>query len=117
MLLNLSKGSEDLDGFFYTASGKKELIESNPSLLKMTRAVAKAEEFIKNDKEGAREILKKSFSEIDGEVFDLAFENNYPAFATSPIITQEGYEMNEKFEGIKVPFDDIVNNEFAEKVQ
>lgn len=120
MLLNLSQGEvKDLDGFLYTGLvAKKELIESKPELVeKMTRAVAKAEEFIKNDKEGAREILKKSFSEIDGEVFDLAFENNYPAFATSPIITQEGYEMNEKFEGIKVPFDDIVNNEFAEKVQ
>lgn len=120
MLLNLSQGEvKDLDGFLYTGLvAKKELLKSDPELIeKMTRAVAKAEEFIKNDKEGAREILKKSFSEIDGEVFDKAFDNNYPAFATNPLITEEGYQMNETFEGIKVPFDDIVNNKFAEKVK
>ena len=120
MLLNLSQGEvEELDGFLYTGLvAKKELMESDPELFeKMTRAVAKAEAFIKNDKEGSREILKKSFSEIDVEVFDKAFENNYPAFATNPLITKEGYEMNEVFEGIKVPFDDIVNNEFVKKIQ
>jgi len=120
MLLNLSQGEvSDLDGFLYTGLvAKKELMESDPELIeKMTRAVAKAEEFMKNDKEGAREILKKSFSEIDPEIFDIAFDNNYPAFASSPLITKDGYEMNEKFEGVEIPFDDVVNNEFAEKVQ
>ncbi len=120
MLINLSKGEvEELNGFLYTGLvAKKEQLESNKELYeKVTRAVAKAEEFIKTDKEGAKEALKASFTDIDEEVYNVAFENNYPAFATSPVVTKEGYEMNVIFEGIDVPFDSVVNNEFAEKVQ
>ncbi|MDM5333968.1 ABC transporter substrate-binding protein [Ureibacillus composti] len=117
MLINLSKGEvEELNGFLYTGLvAKKEQMESNQELFeKVTRAVAKAEEFIKTDKEGAKEALKASFPDIDEEVYNIAFENNYPAFATSPIVTKEGYEMNVIFEGIEIPFDSVVNNKFAE---
>ncbi|KEF37529.1 ABC-type nitrate/sulfonate/bicarbonate transport system, periplasmic component [Schinkia azotoformans MEV2011] len=120
MLINLSKGDiKELDGFLYTGLvAKKDKMESNPELFeKMTRAIAKAENFIKTDKAGSKEILKKSFEDIEANVFDIAFENNYPAFATSPIVTKEGYDMNISFEGIDVPYDQVVNNSFAEKVQ
>lgn len=120
MLINLSKGEvEELNGFLYTGLvAKKEQMESNKELFeKVTRAVAKAEEFIKTDKEGAKEALKASFTDIDEEVYNVAFENNYPAFATSPVVTKEGYEMNVIFEGIDTPFEAVVNNEFAEKFE
>ncbi|MCM3708453.1 MULTISPECIES: ABC transporter substrate-binding protein [Cytobacillus] len=117
MLLNLSKGEvESLDGFLYTGLvAKKEVMESNPELFeKVTRAIAKAEHFLKTDESGAKEVLKKSFSDIEDEVYEAAYKNNYPAFATSPIIDRKGYDMNVRFEGINVPFEDVVNNEFAE---
>jgi NitT/TauT family transport system substrate-binding protein len=120
MLINLSQGElEDLNGFLYTGLvATQEQMDANPELFgKVTRAVAKAEEYIKTDKEGAKEALKKSFSDIEEEVYNEAYENNYPAFATSPIVTENGYEMNVNFEGINVPFNKVVNNEFAEKVK
>ncbi|MCM3568952.1 ABC transporter substrate-binding protein [Neobacillus mesonae] len=120
MLINLSKGEiKDLDGFLYTGlvASKKQL-KDNPELYeKVTRAIAKAEDFIKTDKEGAKEALKKSFTDIDEKVFDIAYENNYPAFATDPTVTEKGYKMNVTFEGIDVPFGDVANNSFSEKVK
>jgi NitT/TauT family transport system substrate-binding protein len=58
--------------------------------------------------------LKKSFSDLDPKVFDVAFENNYGAFAKSPVITKKGYDMNVTFEGINTPFEKVVVNKFAD---
>ncbi|WP_248929659.1 ABC transporter substrate-binding protein [Paenibacillus hamazuiensis] len=117
MLINLSKGEiKELDGFSHSVLlAKQDFINKNPELLqKVTNAIGKAEKFIAEDKAGAKEILRKSFSDLDPKVFDIAFENNYSAFAKSPVISKKGYDMNVTFEGINVPFEKVVVNKFAE---
>ncbi|WP_066400486.1 ABC transporter substrate-binding protein [Neobacillus mesonae] len=118
LLLNLSKGEiKELDGFTHsTLLTKKDFIKKNPETIqKMTNAIAKAEKFISENKEEAKEVVRKSFDKLDKVTFDAAFENNFEAFARTPVITKSGYEMNVKFEGVNAPFEKVVNNEFAEK--
>lgn len=120
MLINLSKGEvKELDGFSHSVLlAKQDFITKNPELLqKLTNAIGKAEKYIAEDKAGAKEILRKSFSDLDAKVFDVAFENNYGAFAKKPAITKKGYEMNATFEGIDIPFDKVVVNKFADAVK
>jgi NitT/TauT family transport system substrate-binding protein len=118
MLINLSKGEiKELDGFSHSVLlAKQDFINKNPELMqKVTNAIGKAEKYIAQDKAGAKEILRKSFSDLDSKVFDVAFENNYGAFAKSPVITKKGYDMNITFEGINTPFEKVVVNKFADE--
>ncbi|MFF2447086.1 ABC transporter substrate-binding protein [Neobacillus sp. NPDC058068] len=118
LLINLSKGEiKELDGFAHsTLLTKKDYIKKNPETIqKVTNAIAKAEKFIGENKEEAKELVRKSFDKLDTATFDAAFENNFNAFARTPVITKNGYDMNIEFEGIDVPFKAVVNNEFADK--
>ncbi|MFM1654903.1 ABC transporter substrate-binding protein [Brevibacillus sp. B_LB10_24] len=120
ILINMSKGEyKEYDGFaFMSLVAKADDLQKNKEIYqKVVNAIAKAEKFIETDKEATKEIVKKYFEAIDTEVFDMAFENNYPAMAKSPIITKEGYEKNNLFDGTNIPFENVVNNEFAEKAQ
>ncbi|MED3564430.1 ABC transporter substrate-binding protein, partial [Bacillus xiapuensis] len=68
LLLNLSKGElKELDGFAHsTLLTKKEFIDKNPETIqKLTNAIAKAEKFISENKEEAKEVLRKSFDKLD----------------------------------------------------
>lgn len=114
MLFNLSKGEVPLlDGIAYTAMiATEEYINKHPEIIeKVMNAMYKATEFIKNDKEGTKEVLRKFFPEVDQEVFDIAFESNYSAFPTTPEISREAYEKNIEFEGIDVPYEKAVYSE------
>lgn len=118
LLINLSKGEvEELDGFAHsTLLAKKSYIDKNPEVIqKVTNAIAKAEKYIEENKEEAKEDLRKSFDKLDPAIFEASFENNFEAFARTPIITKSGFDLNVEFEGIDVPFDQVVNNQFAEK--
>jgi NitT/TauT family transport system substrate-binding protein len=120
ILFNYSKGEvEEYDGLTYLTlvSQTKDLEENKELFQRVTNALAKSGKFIESDRDGTKELLKKYIEGIDPEIFDIAFENNYPAFAKSPVITKEGYEKNIKFGGIDLPFEEVVNNEFAENTQ
>ncbi|OUM90392.1 MAG: hypothetical protein BAA01_16250 [Bacillus thermozeamaize] len=115
MLFNLSKGEvPKLDGITYTALiATEDYINKHPDIIeKITNAMYKACEFIKNDKEGTKEVLRGFFTEVDEKVFDAAFEANYPAFPTTPVISKEGYEKNIDFQGINVPYEKGVYSKY-----
>ncbi|MBS4208174.1 ABC transporter substrate-binding protein [Bacillus sp. FJAT-50079] len=118
LLINLSKGEvNDLDGFAHsTLLAKKDYIDKNPEIIqKVTNAIAKAEKYIMENKEEAKEELRKSFDKLEPEIFEASFENNFDAFAKTPIITKSGFDMNVEFEGIDVSYEKVVNNQFAEE--
>ncbi|WP_170289752.1 ABC transporter substrate-binding protein [Cytobacillus depressus] len=120
ILFNFSKGEvEEYAGLAYlTLVAKEDDLKKNKELYqKVANAMAKAGKFIETEREETREILKKYVQGIDPEVFDIAFENNYPAFAKSPVITEESFNKNIKFGGIDLPFDKVIDNEFADKAK
>ncbi len=101
---------------------RPQLIRSNPDLVqRMVNAVAKAEQFMQTNPDGARERLREVFPTMNPAVCDLAFDTIRPLYPTSPVISEEGYAkaqalMNKTLPNpVNVPFADVVENGFAQR--
>lgn len=75
----------------------------------VVRAVWRAMDLMTTDPESARRAARRSFADLEQEVFDLGFEVNRRAFGTSPRVTREAMLANFRFQeeitGQRIDFD------------
>ncbi|MBI4504982.1 MAG: ABC transporter substrate-binding protein [Chloroflexi bacterium] len=88
------------------------------------RAVGRAQKAIAEKPDEVKRLIReKKFANIEPDIFDLAWKNNLPGFARSPVIDEAGYKSNftqlakARNEPIQeIPFAKAVDNTVAEKV-
>ncbi len=119
-LFNLAKGEfEPLKGVQYlTLMARRQYTEQNPNTTAaVARAMAKANRFIAQDKEGTRQILRAVMKGVSDDAFRIGFEANYPAMAKDPVIARAAFEPNYQFvDGATaqtMPYDKAVDTKFA----
>ena len=124
----------DLIGFPYiVASCTKEFLEANPdAIAAYCRSIQRALNFIQAEKDEFRELLGGLFTDIDPEVYNAAFEANYPIYGRT--ITPTNGQFNQAKEFVinafeingslteaeatrKITFDDAWNAAIAEEAQ
>lgn len=110
----------------YTAYfAKKSYIEQNPDVIQgVTDAIYEGQQWVKNhsSKEIA-EAIQSFFPDTDLELLSTVIQNykDIDAWNENPVLTQESFERLEEVMSEagelkeKVPYDKIINNEFAEK--
>jgi NitT/TauT family transport system substrate-binding protein len=100
------------------ASTPATIAEKKETLIKFTRAIARAQKLMMTDKESALALGAKAFPNIDPPVFKSAFNIAYPSFSENPIVplpsVQKALDSTPTKE--KVPADQIVDNSIAKAV-
>jgi NitT/TauT family transport system substrate-binding protein len=117
MLLNLSEGEvPELDGISYISLvATNEAFEENPETIRRVyRAIEKAQRFIEEDREGTQQVMREVLGDVSEPVFDAAFDRNYQAYPSPPVITKESYEKNFTFTP-SVPYDEVVETSMFEE--
>jgi NitT/TauT family transport system substrate-binding protein len=117
MLLNLSEGEvPELDGISYISlvATNEAFEEDQETIRRVYRAIEKAQEFIEEDREGSKQIMREELGDVSEPVFDSAFDRNYPAYPSSPVITEESYEKNFDFTP-SVPYNEVVETSMFEE--
>jgi NitT/TauT family transport system substrate-binding protein len=126
LLLNLSAGElKQLDGYLYTVSlAKASYLRDNPAVaVRFVRALVRANELLKDNKEASKAAMKPYFEQFDPNVYDSAFDANYPAMAKDPLITPQQIEGVRAFmketEGApaQVAFEKVVNTDLVMQAQ
>ena len=122
--IDLTRGDfeplRDMD--FSVLFARADTLAKNPAQAQaMVTAVAKALDYIQKDKEGARAALRRKFSRMDAAVFNLAYDNIYPAYPKTPVVTEKGYvSAMDIVNGrptqakVNVPYSQVVDVRFAE---
>ena len=110
---------------FGVAVVQQKLIDDNPDLvLKLVRAIYRTEQFMTNTPDQARDLLRQTkFQKLDEPVWNMAWDDTFPSYATTPVMATKGYQIN--FDILKVargdkapapiPFDQAVDNTFAQE--
>lgn len=126
VIVSTSKGQvENLRGFQYQVlAAPQKYIEQSPDIiLKLTRALAKAQKLTKEKPEEAKASVAKFFSDIEPNTLKLAMDAALFGVPEGPVLRKRSYELNEPIlnvggSGKKYtlpPFESIVNNKFAEQ--
>jgi len=111
----------------YTAFMTKQsyMEENDEAVEKFTRAIYKAQQWVQeNSADDIAQVIEPYFEDTDLEILASSIERykNQGSFATDPILDEEEWEnlkaiMDEAGElPADVPYEDLVNTEFAEKV-
>jgi hypothetical protein len=58
--------------------------------------------------------MREELGDVSEPVFDSAFDRNYPAYPSSPVITEESYEKNFDFTP-SVPYNEVVETSMFEE--
>ena len=128
VILSTSKGQvENLRGFQYQVlAAPRKMIEQSPdTILRITRALAKAQKFTKERPEEAKASVAKFFPDIEANTLKLALEASLYGVPENPILRKRSYELNEVMLNLGAgaggkykipPFESIVVNKFAEQV-
>lgn len=84
-------------------------------------ALNAAREALAENPEEVEPLIRERFASLSEEIWDLAWDNNLPTYATSSLVREEQYEANFAVAEIagdelnEVPYADVVNNTFAEE--
>lgn len=129
-LIHVTRGEvEDLNGFlFSTINTKRSYVKAHPDIvLKVVKAIVRAEKYTAENPEGALEVLRKFFPKTKPAILQQAFKNMSVAMKKDPTIHKDEVEKNIKFiniehkmNGLKpvnLTFDDVVTNEFVIKAK
>jgi NitT/TauT family transport system substrate-binding protein len=99
-LITPSKGDvPELNGFLgISLQSKGTWLQAHPELAtKVAAAIWKAERFISEKPDAARELTYKHLTNIDRKVFDLAWKTNLAAFPKTPRVERAAIDQNVMF--------------------
>lgn len=97
--------------------GKREQVAAT------VRALTRAVKLLNQSPDEAKRVVREQkFSQLDPQVWELAWANNLPGFAKSPVMTEQGFNLNYEVlkkarggeAGAEVPFTRAVDNSLAE---
>ena len=126
VLIDLPRGElPELRGFLFLVlvTSRKNVTQYPQTLLALTKAVWKAEEFLHTHKPQAAEAVRGFFKNTAPKVFDLAFESNYPAYPLDPTMSVPGVDTVLNFlrpskkEPITVSYYQIATNRFVDQAR
>ncbi|MBI3965336.1 MAG: ABC transporter substrate-binding protein [Chloroflexi bacterium] len=125
-LANLMTGeAPELRGQLFVASiVRRDSIErQREQVAAAMRALARAQKLIGDRPDEAKRVLRENkFDAIAPEVWDLAWQNNLPGLATSPLLDEKGYQINfalldkaREDKTPEIPFTRISDNSLAQE--
>jgi NitT/TauT family transport system substrate-binding protein len=83
---------------YICVAAMKSYIERNPDIVAAyVRALQRALNFIKTDKEGFKAIMAELFKDSDPRVVELGFAGNYPIYSRNTIPTRDDFTKNLEF--------------------
>jgi NitT/TauT family transport system substrate-binding protein len=72
---------------------REDWLDGNPKIVSgMIRAIAKAEKFLKTDREGSRKILREQFKDTAEALFQASFERNMVAYPADPTVNPDHFK-------------------------
>jgi NitT/TauT family transport system substrate-binding protein len=97
------------------ASTPATIAEKKDTLIKFTRAIARAQKSMATDKESALALGAKAFPNIDPPVFTSAFNIAYPSFSKDPVVPLPSVQKALDFTPTKkkISADQMVDNAIA----
>ncbi len=123
VLINQGRGDvPELRGFYYIGDfTTRQFIRQNPKIVQgWLNGTAKAIKFIRENPEQVVELAKTMYPDADQSVLPDAVRSMIAAVPASPVVTAKGVQQNfdmmsvGKPKKISLPFDQVVNNTFAE---
>jgi NitT/TauT family transport system substrate-binding protein len=124
--INITNGEvKDLRGFLFSSiNTTRKYMDKNPGIvLKVVKAIVRAERFLESDPKGALNTLRPFFKRIKQKVFEQSFKNIVSAIKKDPTIFRPEVEKNiffinlgNKNAGLKkveISFDQVVTNKFV----
>ena len=85
------------------------------------RALTHAMKFARDNPEEAKRVVRPAFSEMDDEIFNLAWDNYRKAIPESPVITKQQFDNTKKWlditskQPLKVRYEDSIVSSFADE--
>jgi NitT/TauT family transport system substrate-binding protein len=118
ILINLMSGEipKYRDMMFQAIASTPAIIaEKKETMVKFTRAVARAQKLMVTDKQKALALGAKAFPNIEASVFTSAFNIAYPSFSKDPLVPSPSVQKALDFTAAKekVPADQIIDNSIA----
>ena len=130
IFINVTKGEvPDIRGFMFSSiNTTRKYMEGHPDIvLKVVKAIYRAERFMAANPKGTLETLRPFFPRTDASVLETSFDNMIPAFKSDPAILRSEFEKNLEFvnmenkiaghKPVTVSYGDVVTNEFVEKAK
>ncbi len=123
VLINQGRGDvPELRGFYYLGDfTTRQFIRQNPKIVQAwLNGTAKAINLIRENPEQVVELAKRMYPDADQSVLPDAVRSMIAAVPHSPVVTEKGVQQNfemmsvGKPKKISVPFNQVVNNTFAE---
>lgn len=120
----------ELENYLYiVASCTPEYLASNEAhVLAYCRALQRALNFIQEEPEAFKDVMRELFEGVEPEVFEAGFEGNRDIYGDTIVITQEQFEQAKEFlvvafevqdqpsgPAAALEFDDVMNSELAQR--
>jgi len=123
VLINQGRGDvPELRGFYYLGDfTTRQFARQNPKIVQgWLNGTAKAIKFIRENPDQVIALAKELYPDADQSVLPDAIRSMIAAVPESPVVTRKGVEQNYEMlsvgkpQKISLPFDDVVDNSFAE---